>query len=186
MRKLFKCRVCGYVVGRKESPDVCPACGVKGKIFEEYESPISKKRRIALELNIHSVMVHLPIAFVSSMFLISVLRIIGFINDRSVFMGMLRAIVLILPFVAIFATIAGMLDGKLRFKRINTPHLKKKLVLACFFILVSISLFVIQYFLDLDRSTYNIVVLIYSIALLGIATPLGLIGGRLLDSKVRG
>lgn len=186
MKKIFRCRVCGYILERTDPPGICPACGVKGKIFEEYKSPISKKRRILLELNIHSVMVHLPIAFVSSMFLISVLRIIGFINDLSVFMGMLRAIVLILPFVAIFAMIAGMFDGKLRFKRLDTPHLKKKLVLACFFILVSISLFVIQYFLDLHQLTYNIVVLIYSIALLGIATPLGLIGGRLLDSKIRG
>jgi len=186
MKKLYKCRVCGYILERKDPPGICPACGVKGKIFEEYESPISEKRRKVLELHLHPIMIHFPVAFVSSMFLISVLRIIGFINDQSVFMGMLRAIVLILPFVAIFATIAGMFDGKLRFKRLDTPHLKKKLVLACFFILVSISLFVIQYFLDLHQSTYNIVVLIYSIVLLGIATPLGLIGGKLLDSKVRG
>lgn len=186
MKKLYKCRVCGYVVERKDAPGICPACGVKGKIFEEYESPISKKRRIALELNIHSIMVHLPIAFVSSMFLISVLRIIGFFSDQSVFMGMLRAIILILPFSAIFATIAGMIDGKLRFKRIRTPLLKKKLVLACFFILISISLFVFHNFLDLHQSSYNIIVLICSIILLGIATPLGLIGGRLIDSKVRG
>jgi hypothetical protein len=186
MKKLYKCRVCGYVVGRKDPPGICPACGVKGKIFEEYESPISEKRRKVLELQIHPVMVHLPIAFVSSMFLINVLRIIGFINDQSVFICMLRAIVLILPFVAIFATLAGMFDGKIRFKRINTPHLKKKLVLACFFILISISLFVIQYFFDLHRSTYNIIILIHSTVLLGIATPLGLIGGKLLESKVRG
>ena len=186
MKKLYKCRVCGYVVERKDAPGICPACGVKGKIFEEYESPISKKRRIALALNIHSIMVHLPIAFVSSMFLISVLRIIGFLSDQSVFMGMLRAIILILPFAAIFATIAGMIDGKLRFKRIRTPLLKKKLVLACFFILISISLFVFHNFLELNQSTNKIIVLICSIILLGIATPLGLIGGRLIDSKVRG
>ena len=118
MKKLYKCRVCGYVIERKDAPGICPACGVKGKIFEEYESPISKKRRIALELNMHAIMVHLPIAFVSSMFLISVLRIIGFFSDQSVFMGMLRAIILILPFAAIFATLTGMIDSKLRFKRI--------------------------------------------------------------------
>ena len=149
MKKLYKCRVCGYVIERKDAPGICPACGVKGKIFEEYESPISKKRRIALELNMHSIMVHFPIA-------------------------------------AIFATLTGMIDSKLRFKRIRTPLLKKKLVLACFFILISISLFVFHNFLELNQSTNKIIVLICSIILLGIATPLGLIGGRLIDSKVRG
>ena len=186
MKKLYKCRVCGYVVERKDPPGICPACGVKGKIFEEYESPISEKRRKVLELNIHPVMVHLPIAFVSSLFLLSLMRIVGVVEEQSVFMGMLNALIMILPFVVISATMAGMYDGKLRFRRLDTPHLKKKLVLASFLILISVSLFVIQYFLDLNRPTYNIVVLIYSIVLLGITTPLGLIGGKLLDSKVRG
>jgi hypothetical protein len=120
------------------------------------------------------------------MFFLSALRIVGIVEEQSIFIGMLRAIVSILPFVAVFATVAGMYDGKLRFKRINTPHLKKKLVLAGLFIFISASLFIIQYFLDLDRSTFNIIVLICSIILLGIALPLGLIGGKLLDSKVRG
>jgi len=186
MKKLYKCRVCGYVVERKDPPGICPACGVKGKIFEEYESPISEKRRKVLELNIHPVMVHLPIAFVSSLFLLSLMRIVGVVEEQSVFMGMLNALIMILPFVVISATMTGMYDGKLRFRRLDTPHLKKKLVLASFLILISVSLFVIQYFLDLNRPTYNIVVLMYSIVLLGITTPLGLIGGRLLDSKVRG
>ncbi len=186
MKKIYKCRVCGYLTDRKDPPDVCPACGIKGKIFEEFESPISKKRRRMLELHMHPALVHFPIAFITSMFLLSVLRIAGVVEEHSVFAGMIRAIVLILPFVAIFATLAGMYDGNLRFKRIGTPHLKKKLVLACCFALLSGSLFVIQYFLDLTQSTYNIVVLIYSIILLGIAVPLGLIGGKLLGSKVRG
>jgi len=38
----------------------------------------------------------------------------------------------------------------------------------------------------LDPSTYNIVVLVCSAVLLGLAMILGLIGGRLIESKVRG
>jgi rubredoxin/uncharacterized membrane protein len=186
MKKLYRCRVCGYILERTDPPGICPACGVKGKIFEEYESPISKKRRKMLGLHAHPVIVHLPNAFVACMFLISFLLVSGVVKEQTVFMGMLRAIVLILPFSAIFAAIAGIFDGKLRFKRIDTPHLKKKLVLAGFFILISASLFLIQYFLDLAPSTYNIIVLIYGVVLLGIVLTLGLIGGRLLDSKVRG
>jgi ABC-type multidrug transport system permease subunit len=51
--------------------------------------------------------VHFPIAFVTSMFLLSVLRIVGVVAEHSIFVGMIRAIVLILPVVAIFATLAG-------------------------------------------------------------------------------
>lgn len=186
MKKLYRCRVCGYVLERKDAPGICPACGVKGKIFEEYESPISQKRRKMLDLHVHQITVNLPVAFVASMSLISFLRIIGIIREQSVFMGMLKAIVFFLPFSVIFAAIAGIFDGKLRFKRLNTPHLNKKIVLAALFMLISASLFVIQYFLDLNPSTYNIVVLIYSAVLLSIAGGLGLIGGKLIESKVRG
>jgi len=186
MKKLYRCRVCGYILERTDPPDICPACGVKGKIFEEYESPVSNKRRKMLDLHVHPVMVHLPNAFVACMFLISFFRIIGVVKEQSVFMGMLRAMVLLLPFSAIFAAMAGIFDGKLRFKRIDTPHLKKKLALAGLFMLISDSLFVIQVFMDLDPSTYNIVVLAHSAVLLGVAMTLGLIGDRLIESRVRG
>lgn len=186
MKKLYRCKVCSYILERTDPPGICPACGVRGKIFEEFESPVSKKRRKMLDLHVHPVMVHLPNAFAASMFLISFLRILGIVKEQSVFMGMLKAIVMVLPFSAILAAMAGIFDGKLRFKRIDTPHLKKKLVLAGFFIVISASLFLIQYFLDLEPSTYNIVVLVFSAVLLGVAMTLGLIGGRLIESKVRG
>jgi rubredoxin len=186
MKKLYRCKVCGYVLEGTEPPGICPACGVKGKIFEEYESPVSEKRRKMLDLHVHPVAVHLPNAFSACMAAISFFRIVGVIQDRSVFMGMLRAMVLILPFSAVFAAAAGIFDGKLRFKRVSTPHLKKKLVLASLFFFLSASLFVIQVFLTLEPSTYNIVVLVCSGILLGIAMTLGLIGNKLVDSKVRG
>lgn len=186
MKKLYRCKVCGYILEREDPPGLCPACGFKGKIFEEYESPVSKKRRILLDLHVHPVMVHLPNAFAASMSAISFLLVLGVIKEQSLFMGMLRAMVLLLPFSAILAAMAGIFDGKLRFKRIDTPHLKRKLGLAGLFILISASLFVIQVFPDLAPSTYNIVVLVCSVVLLGVALTLGLIGGRLIESKVRG
>jgi len=186
MKKLYRCRVCGYVLEKNEPPGTCPACGVKGKVFEEYESPVSRKRRKILDLHVHQIMVNLPVAFVASMTLISFLRIIGIVREQSVFMGMLRASVFFLPFSVILAASAGIFDGKLRFKRIATPHLKKKLMLAGSFFIISVSIFVIQYFLDLDPSTYNIAALVHSVVLLGIAGILGLIGGKLIESKVRG
>jgi len=169
-----------------EAPALCPACGIGGKIFEEFESPVSAERRRRLDLHLHPVAVHFPAAFATSMFLLSVLRTAGLIEEHTVFTGMSDALVWILPFAAVSAALAGMYDGRLRFKRLGTPHLKKKLVLALCFVLVSFSLLIIQSFVDSARPAHGIIVLLASAVLLGIAFPLGLIGGKLLEAKVRG
>jgi len=74
----------------------------------------------------------------------------------------------------------------MRFKKIKTPLLKKKIRLSILLILISTSLFVLQYVLELEQSSFSLLILVYSIVLLGIVTILGLIGGTLLGSKVRG
>jgi len=186
MKKMYKCRVCGYVLEREEPTDVCPACGVKGKIFEDYDSPLSRKRRKLLDLYIHAIMVHFPIAFVFSTFLLSLLISINIFKEPTVFTDIRNVIIWVLPFTALSATAAGLYDGKLRFKRLNTPYLKKKLILAVFFILFSVSVLVIQEFFTLDKSTINIIILIFSFVLSGFALLLGFIGGKLLEAKVRG
>lgn len=186
MKKIYKCRVCGYVLEREEPPEICPACGVKGKIFEEYEPPISPKRRKLLNLYIHAIMVHFPIAFVFSTFLLSLLISLNIFEETTLFTDMRDVIIWVLPFAALLATAAGLYDGKLRFKRINTPYLKKKLILAVFFIFFSVLVLVIQEFFALDKSTINIIVLIFSFVISGFAVLLGFIGGKLLAAKVRG
>jgi uncharacterized membrane protein/predicted Zn-ribbon and HTH transcriptional regulator len=185
MKKIYKCRVCGYVTERADAPDTCPACGVKGKIFEEYEPLISKKRRKALEMNIHPILVHFPIAFVFSLFLISLLLGFNIFREPSSFIALRGVIIWVLPFTALIATLAGIYDGKLRFKRMSTPHLKKKLVLAGGFIFISAFLLVIQKFFSIDNSVFNIITLIFSFVISGFAVFLGLIGGKLLEAKVR-
>ena len=128
MKKLFRCKVCGYIAESQKLPDVCPACGFKGKIFEEFESPISATRRMIMKLHIHPVMVHFPLAFVLSLFMINLVVLIDIIRLPSTFLAMAEAIIWLLPFAAVLATISGMYDGKLRFRRIDTPLLKKKMM----------------------------------------------------------
>lgn len=186
MNKLYKCKVCGFVLKSKTLPELCPACGFKGKIFEEFEPTVSAKRRKALELHAHSALVHFPIAVITYIFFINFFILTKIIPWHSVFAASLKAMVWLLPFVTLFGMLSGLYDGKLRFKKINTPLLKKKILLSILLILISISLFVLQYVLELDQSAYNLLILAFSIVLLGIVTILGLLGGTLLDSKVRG
>ena len=186
MNKLYKCKVCGFVTKRKALPDLCPACGFKGKIFEEFEPTVSVKRRKALELHAHSALVHFPIAVITYIFFINLFILAKIILWHSVFVGSLEAMVWLLPFVTLFGMLSGLYDGKLRFKKVSTPLLKKKIFLSILLIVISTSLFVLQFVLELDQSSFSLLILLFSIVLLGIVTILGLLGGTLLDSKVRG
>lgn len=186
MKKMYRCKVCGFIAESEEPPEVCPACGFKGKIFEEFKSPVSAKRRIIMKLHIHPVLVHFPLAFVLSLFLINLFVLIEIIQLPSTFTAMAEAIIWLLPFAAVLATISGIYDGKLRFKRIDTPLLKKKMILSSLFILFSISLIVLQSSLELNPRSNGIMIFIYSIVLSGIGTWLGLIGSGLIEAKVRG
>jgi len=186
LNKLYKCKVCGFVKKSKTLPDLCPACGFKGKIFEEFEPTVSAKRRKALELHTHSALVHFPIAVITYIFVFNLFILAKIIPWHSVFAASLKAMVWLLPFVTLIGMLSGLYDGKLRFKKINTPLLKKKLFLSVFLIAISTLLFVLQYILEFDPSFYSILILAFGIVLLGTATLLGLIGGTLLNSKVRG
>lgn len=188
MKRLYKCKVCGFVLKNKILPELCPACGFRGKIFEDFKPTVSEKRRKALELHAHSAIVHFPIAVITYIFFINLFILVKFIAWHSVFATSLKAMVWLLPFVTLIGMLSGLYDGKLRFKKINTPLLKKKLFLSVFLIAISTTLFVFQYVyvLEFDQSLYSLLILAFSIILLGIVTFLGLIGGKLLDSKVRG
>ncbi len=186
MNKLYKCKVCGFITKRTTLPDLCPACGFKGKIFEEFEPTVSAKRRKAMELHAHSQLVHFPIAVIIYIFLINLLILAKIIPWHSVFSDSLKAMVLLLPFVTFFGMLSGLYDGKLRFKKINTPLLKKKIILSLLLIAVSSSLLLLQITMAIDQSSYSLLLLAFSVVLLSFVTVLGLIGGTLLDSKVRG
>ena len=108
-----------------------------------------------MKLHIHPVLVHFPLAFVLSLFLINLVLLIDIIRLPSTLTAMAEAIVWLLPFAAFLATISGLFGGKLRFKRIDTPLLKKKMILSSLFILTSISLIVLKSSLELNPSNEN-------------------------------
>lgn len=186
MKKLYRCKVCGYIADSEEPPEICPACGFEGKIFEDYTSPVSAKRRMIMNLHIHPVMVHFPLAFVLTVLLINAFVLTNIIRLPSGFTAMSEVMVWVLPFAAVLAAVSGLYDGRLRFKRLNTPLLKKKIIISGLFILLSVSLILLRSVLNLDPRSKGIMVFIFSLILSGMGTWLGLIGSRLIEAKVRG
>lgn len=187
MDNLVRCKACGYITVSTAVRDVCPACGVPAKMFEPYKDPVSARRRRILDLHTHPVMVHFPQAFALTLFLLGFLVWVfpaeAFKNEIG---AAARVLSVLLPFFVIGAVLTGLLDGKLRFRKVTTPMLKKKILLSLIF-------FVISVFMALGVTlrweffqAYPLLSIALALAVTLCGAFLGLIGGKLLNAKFPG
>ncbi len=139
MRNPVKCNVCGYITTQGKVKDVCPACGVLSTSFEPYVSKVSGKREALLSLHLHPIIVHFPMAlvFLCLLFDIAALIFTGTINETLTTGVKLSAV--LLPFGVLVAALAGMLDGKTRFKRLTTKKLRFKMMAALVFLAIAVT-----------------------------------------------
>ena len=136
--KLYICRPCGYVLKESELRDVCPACGLPRKVFEDYKDRMSPGRSKFLHLDLHPIAVHFP----QSMLVLSLLAlIINLLNPYfhpEVLLGAAQYAAVIFPFAVLAAFISGLIDGKIRFKSVRTPVLKKKIIYGVIMLVASV------------------------------------------------
>lgn len=136
--KLYICRPCGYVLKESELGDVCPACGLPRKVFEDYKDRMSPGRSKFLHLDLHPIAVHFP----QSMLVLSLLALlINLLNPYfhpEVLLGAAQYAAVIFPFAVLAAFISGLLDGKIRFKSVRTPVLKKKIIYGVIMLVASV------------------------------------------------
>jgi uncharacterized membrane protein len=136
--KLYICRPCGYVLKESELGDVCPACGLPRKVFDDYKDRMSPGRSKFLHLDLHPIAVHFP----QSMLVLSLLAlIINLLNPYfhpEVLLGAAQYAAVIFPFAVLAAFISGLLDGKIRFKSVRTPVLKKKIIYGVIMLVASV------------------------------------------------
>jgi hypothetical protein len=186
MKKLVRCKSCGYVMEEGKLGDVCPACGVPRKMFEAYVDNISAKRSAILKLDIHPVIVHAPQAFSFLVLVLSVILPFAAEATRSRVFDALVIVTLVLPLTVLGALASGILDGAVRFRRVTTPLLMRKLVIGGLFFVLSAA----QAALVLAGNLESVISLAAYIALaaasLGAATVQGLIGTRLTNARFPG
>lgn len=186
MKELVVCKSCGFILDKAKLRDKCPACGVSAKMFLPYTDPVSAKRRFILSLDLHPVMVHFPQAFSAFLLLLSLASLIvsGEIHEKIV--AAMHVIAAVLPFAVIGAFFAGILDGKIRFRRVNTPLLVRKMIVGGFFFLCSTgnALLLLASPVFTDQTAFISVLL--SAASLGCATLLGLWGTSMLNARFPG
>jgi uncharacterized membrane protein len=185
MQEYVRCKACGYITEAGKAKGICPACGVPHTAFEPYKLTISEKRRKMMDLHIHPIIVHIPQAF--GIIGLILMLLIPFSSDpfKSTITEGAKVILTILPLSVMFAFLSGLYDAKLRFKKVTTPILRKKIGLGVGFIIFSI---VCAVFIQSSEITSTIITLeVLSLLLCNIcAAGLGKLGASLLDSKLPG
>lgn len=185
MKELTRCKSCGYIMEKGKLKDKCPACGVPAKMFEPYTENISPKRKKILALDFHPVMVHFPQAFTFTILVI--LAAVNFLSGeiRSELLVTSKILSACLPFAVIATIFAGMVDGKVRFRKINTPALVQKIILASVFLVISIINFAVLVCYSYNTTGIIIGIVLMTGALL-CGSVLALIGVGLLNAKFPG
>ena len=186
MATFKRCKACGFVIDQEKIKDVCPACGVSARMFEPYTHPVSLKRRRILELHTHPVLVHFPQAFAFTLFFLSFLAFFAPAVLRETLASTIKVLSFLLPFSVVGAIATGVLDGKIRFRKVTTPLLKKKIVLSLIFLTTSIIMAALALSGELFSSPTHIIytLLTMIVSLCGVLA--GLIGGELVDAKFPG
>ncbi|MBN1983932.1 MAG: hypothetical protein JW795_20540 [Chitinivibrionales bacterium] len=186
MKELTICKSCGFIMEKAKLRDKCPACGVPAKMFLPYAENISARRRLILSLDIHPVLVHFPQAFTATILLLSLLALFMHGSILAKITATITVLCYSLPFVVLSAFAAGLLDGKIRFRRVTTPLLKRKIILGILFFVISGALF----FLAMNNPSptpaiFSLIAILSGCALV-CASILALIGVSILHAKFPG
>ena len=182
---LLKCRACGYIIISDKLKDVCPACGLPKTVFEPYKDNVSRKRNFMLNLHLHPIAVHFPQAFVIVLLPFIVLSEILGQNHGSDFLTTAKVLSVLLPLFSLMAFIAGLIDAKVRFKKLSTPSLKIKMLFGSIFFLLNCLIAAIVFLYGLEA---NIAMAVAGLIVLciGCQIVLGNIGAKLLGARLGG
>jgi len=155
-------------------------------MFEPYTDPVSEKRRLILDLHTHPIMVHFPEAFTITLFLLAASSYFAPGAIKEALFVAIQVISLPLPFFVILAIITGLFDGKIRFRKVTTPLLKKKFIIGLLLLFISIALAFVAFSGELPVSPMRECFILLTIIAVACGAGLGLLGGHLMDAKFPG
>lgn len=180
-----RCKACGYVLAADDLKDLCPACGLPKTVFEPHQKRISALRKFLLDQHLHPIAVHFPQVFV---FVIIAGLFASFVAAdpwRSDFLAAARLSILGLPLAVLAGFISGLIDGKLRFKKLTTPLLVHKIVAGL--VLQLLSLIIAAIYLLQGFTTASVAaILVLSVISTAVAIYLGRTGATMFESFMPG
>lgn len=185
MENLVRCKACGYVTRQGAIKDACPACGVPAKMFEPYTDPVSEKRRRILHLDLHPIIVHFPQAFASTLLGLALVYYVAPFAVKDALFYTMKVLSFLLPFFLILSIVTGLIDGKIRFKRVSTLFLKIKIITGVTFFFMSVGMVILAFSDRFPSETLGYFILLTGVAA-GCSAVLGIIGSKLLEAKFPG
>jgi rubredoxin len=138
MKTYLRCKACGFILDASRLGEVCPACGVPKSQFEPYQEKVSESRKRILDAHLHPVMVHFPQAFEFTLLVLAILVLTARGTVRDHLWVVFQSLAWCLPVVVAGGFITGMVDGRVRFRRLTTPILRSKLLLASVFLIAAV------------------------------------------------
>lgn len=187
MKKLVRCKACGYIMEEGKLGDKCPACGAPKTAFMPYVDPISPSRRNWLKLDFHPIAVHFPVSFAVAVLVFSITILFLSGDAFTLLANTLKILVLLLPILVIIASVVGYLDGKTRFRKLkNSLILQRKIVYASIFLADVIVLAVIVWVYSLNMVLLNVVTIVLAATALGMIVMLSLLGTSIIEAAFPG
>ena len=185
MKNHVKCNVCGYITTKGKAKNECPACGAPAQSFEPYVSGLSFKRESFLSLHLHPIIVHLPIALVVLALLFDIAAFISAGTPSDIITAGVKINTVLLPLFVLTAALLGMLDGRMRFRRLTTKKLRFKTVASIVFLAVSVTAALVALLVPLSPGAL-IVLIVLMCAGLVTAGLLGKAGAQLICAATPG
>ena len=174
--ELVICRPCGYVMKAADLKDVCPACGLPHTVFEPYRERVSPNRLLILSLDIHPIAIHLSQTFVALIPILILFHWIFPTFQEVMIHSVISFSIFMLPISLVASIVSGIIDGLTRFKTLETPLLRSKIVYSVIIFILAGMLWFIT-----SNNIYNWTTLLISILAFACAVKLGLMGKDLLN-----
>ena len=127
------CRVCGYIEDAKYRDQPCPTCGFPPTVWMDYKPRrINPKREKLLDLHLHPIAVHFPIAATAASFLVPVIALL-IPSIANVLFPAITLVAMILPLLVII----GYIGSILRYKTGKSKIPKAKIYLTIIYFILS-------------------------------------------------
>lgn len=167
--------------------DKCPACGVPRDMFEPYTDPMSESRRRILDLHLHPIAVHFPTAFAVAVLVFSIATFFFSGPVEELLISTIKVMVLFLPLVVLIAFVVGLVDGKIRLRRLSRSHiLKTKILYGSLFFVFAVSLAVVVWLGGFGSVPLISLAVTLAAAAVACSVVLALLGMRILNSAFPG
>jgi uncharacterized membrane protein len=184
---LVRCKACGYIMKEGKLGDRCPACGAPKTAFEAYNDLMAAPRRKILDLQLHPISVHFPIALTVATFVFILAAAILKGDAQGLVISTAKVLVLFIPLTVLLAFAVGWADGKVRFRKIgNSKILKTKILYACLLFAVSLALAIAVWMGALNAVGTVILALLLNAAALVLVFLLGLLGTSVMGAAFPG